>query len=304
MRVGVPRHFLRLADRTPEEHRALLARARALKAARRPGRREETLAGRTLGLLFEKPSTRTRVSFEVAMIELGGAAVTLPAAESQLPRGETAEDTARVLSRYLHGIVLRTFGDDRLAAFARAATVPVINGLSDGAHPVQLLADVFTLHERFGRTEGLGVAFLGDGAGNVARSWIEAARLFGFTLRLAAPEGFRPPGDEAAAAGEHLSVTDRPAEAVQGADVIATDVWTHMGREAEQAARRAALAPFAVTGALAALAAPNHVILHCLPAHRGEEIAAAVLDGPHSAVLDEAENRLHVQKALLEETIG
>jgi ornithine carbamoyltransferase len=244
-------------------------------------------------LLFEKASTRTRISFEAAIGQLGGHAITLPMAESQLPRGETLEDTARVASRYVDVIMFRTHGDDRLQALARAATVPVINGLSDGGHPVQVLADLFTVQEKLGSIEGKTIAFVGDGASNMALSFLEAAPIFGFILRLAAPEGYRPPGARVVA----------PSEAVQGADVVVTDVWISMGQEKEAAARRKAFLGYCVDEKLLARADRQAIVLHCLPAHRGEEISAGVLDGPQSAVLDEAENRLHVQKALLEKLI-
>jgi ornithine carbamoyltransferase len=280
------RDFLRLADLSVEEHRALFRRARELKA----NRRQRTLEGRSLLLLFEKASTRTRISFEAAIGQLGGHAVTLPMQDSQIARGETLEDTARVASRYVDAVMFRTHGDDRLRAFARAATVPVINGLSDGGHPVQVLADLFTVEERLGTVEGKTVAFVGDGASNMALSFFEAAPVFGFTLRLAAPQGYRPAGAR----------VYTPAEAVQGADAVATDVWISMGQEKEAAARRQAFAGYMVDEKLMSRARPHAIVLHCLPAHRGEEISAGVLDGPQSAVLDEAENRLHVQKALLE----
>jgi ornithine carbamoyltransferase len=282
----VKRDFLRLGDLSVEEHRALFRRARELKA----DRRQRTLEGRSLLLLFEKASTRTRISFEAAIGQLGGHAVMLPMQDSQIARGETLEDTARVASRYVDAIMFRTHGDDRLRAFARAATVPVINGLSDGGHPVQVLADLFTVEERLGTVEGRTIAFVGDGASNMALSFLEAAPVFGFTVRLAAPPGYRPAGAR----------VYTPAEAVQGADAVVTDVWISMGQEKEAAARRQAFAGYMLDEKLMSRASPHAIVLHCLPAHRGEEISAGVLDGPQSAVLDEAENRLHVQKALLE----
>ncbi len=289
------RDFLKLSDFTPAEHAALFRRARELKDARRRGEVVSTLAGRTLMLLFEKHSTRTRLSFEAAMGQLGGSAITLPMQDSQISRGESLADTGAVASRYVDAIVYRTFGDDRLRELARAATVPVINGLSDGGHPVQLLADLFTVEERLGSLAGKVVAWVGDGASNMALSWIEAAPLFGFTLRISAPEGFRPPG--------RLGIRADPREAVRGADVVTTDVWISMGQEKEADARRKAFAGYCVDQALLSLAKPSAIVLHCLPAHRGEEISAGVIDGPQSAVLDEAENRMHVQKALLEALI-
>ena len=289
------KHFLRLGDLTLDDHRALFRRARELKA----DRRQRTLEGRSLLLLFEKASTRTRISFEAAIGQLGGSAITLPMQDSQIARGETLEDTARVASRYVDAIMFRTHGDDRLRAFAAAATVPVINGLTDASHPVQVLADLFTVQEKLSEIEGKTIAFVGDCASNMARSFCEAAPLFGFSLRLAAPEGYRPPAAELRGA----KVTAAPAEAVEGADVVVTDVWTSMGQESESAARKKAFAGYIVDEQLLARAGPHSIVLHCLPAHRGEEISAGVIDGPHSAVFDEAENRLHVQKALLEYVI-
>ena len=291
------RDFLALSDFTVEEHAALFRRAAELKAARGRGEVIRTLEGCTLLLLFEKHSTRTRLSFEAAIGQLGGSAITLPMQDSQISRGESLDDTAAVASRYVDAIMYRTYGEDRLRALARASMVPVINGLSDGGHPVQLLADLFTVHERFGSVRGKVVAWVGDGASNMARSWIEAARLFAFTLRISAPEGFNPPR----ASGFEL--VPEPREAVRGADVITTDVWISMGQEKEAAARRKAFAGYCVDEALLGRAKPSAIVLHCLPAHRGEEISAGVIDGPQSAVLDEAENRLHVQKALLEALI-
>jgi ornithine carbamoyltransferase len=293
----VKRDFLALSDFTADEHAALFRRAAELKAARQRGEVIRTLEGRTLLLLFEKHSTRTRLSFEAAIGQLGGSAITLPMQDSQISRGESLEDTAAVASRYVDAIMYRTYGDDRLRALARASIVPVINGLSDGGHPVQLLADLFTVHERLGSLRGKVVAWVGDGASNMARSWIEAAPLFGFTLRLSAPDGFNPPR------GPGFQLVSDAREAVRGADVVTTDVWISMGQEKEAAARRKAFAGFCVDEELMKRAKPSAIVLHCLPAHRGEEISAGVIDGPQSAVLDEAENRLHVQKALLEALI-
>ena len=241
----------------------------------------------------------TRISFEAAIGQLGGTAITLPTAESQIARGETLEDTARVASRYVDAIIFRTHGDDRLRAFARAATVPVINGLSDGGHPVQVLADLFTVEEKLGAVAGKTLAFVGDCGSNMALSFCEAAPIFGYQLRLAAPKGYRPP----AAALRGATVTSDPDEAVAGAQVVITDVFVSMGQEKEAAARMKALAGYQVNAALLAKADPKAVVLHCLPAHRDAEISADVLDGPQSAIFDEAENRLHVQKALLEHLV-
>jgi ornithine carbamoyltransferase len=280
------RHFLTLTDLTRDEHERLYHRAVELKRERV----DHTLAGKILCMVFEKASTRTRLSFEAAMIQLGGQAITLDAQNSQLGRSETIEDTARVTSRYVDAIMFRTFGDDRLRAFAGAATVPVINGLSDGGHPVQLLADLMTVRERLGALEGKVVAWIGDGASNMAISWVEAAGIFGFELRIAAPVGYRIAGQRAWT----------PRDACAGADVVSTDVWTSMGQEAQNAQRHRDLAGYQVDAALMAHAQRHAIVLHCLPAHRGEEISAEVLDGPQSVVWDEAENRMHAQKALLE----
>jgi ornithine carbamoyltransferase len=294
------RDFLRLSDLDPTEHRKLFDRAHALKKRRRAHLVDATMAGRTLALVFEKASTRTRLSFEAAMFQLGGSAIDLPLAQSQMSRGEPLPDTARVVSGYADAIVFRTFGDDRLAEFAKAATVPVINGLSDGGHPVQLLADLFTIEEQLGTVKGRRIAFVGDGGSNMVRSFIEAAGIFDLELRVAAPKGYRPPAEEVAAARGRVAFSERPAEAVSGADVIVTDVWTSMGQEAESAKRKADFQGFCVDQALLEQAKPSCIVLHCLPAHRGEEITGEVLEGRHSVVFDEAENRMHVQKALLE----
>ncbi len=294
------RDFLTLTDLTQAEYRLLMERAHDLKARRKRKEVVNTLAGRHLVLLFEKASTRTRLSFEAAMFQLGGSASTIIAAESQIARGETIEDTARVISGYADAIMFRTFGDERLATLAKSATVPVINGLSDGGHPVQVLTDLFTIEERLGTVKGKTLAFLGDCANNMARSFVEATGIFGFTLRLGAPAGYLPPADFLKTGGDRVTVTSDPVAAVQGVDVVITDTWTSMGQEAESAKRKQALAGFQVNEALVARARPDAIVLHCLPAHRGEEITDAVMDGPQSAIWDEAENRMHAQKALLE----
>jgi ornithine carbamoyltransferase len=286
--------FLKLSDLSLDELNALFHRTQVLKEARAERRVVSTLAGRTLVLIFEKSSTRTRLSFEAAMAQLGGHAITLPIADSQMGRGESIADTARVISGYADAVMLRTFEDARIAEFARHATVPVINGLTDGGHPVQLLADLFTLLERFGKLQGLKVAFVGDGSSNMAHSWVEAAQLFDIDLRIAAPQGYRPRGP--------AQLLDPP-DAVKGADAVATDVWTSMGQEQERAARLAAFQGYCVDESLMKNAASHAVVLHCLPAHRGEEISHEVIEGPRSVVWDEAENRMHVQKALLETLI-
>jgi ornithine carbamoyltransferase len=299
----VKRDFLTLSDLTEADYRVLFDRAHALKASRKRKEVVTSLAGRHLVLVFEKASTRTHLSFEAAMYQLGGTVTTLSSASSQIARGETIEDTARVISGYADCVMFRTFGDERLNAFARASSVPVINGLSEGGHPVQILADLFTVEERLGSVKGKTVAFLGDCASNMGRSFVEATRFFGFELRLGCPEGYRPAAALVAEAGGRVHVTADAAEAVRGADVVVTDVWTSMGQEAESARRMKELHGYQLDEALLAKAKPGAIVLHCLPAHRGEEISAGVIDGPQSAVWDEAENRMHVQKALLEKLI-
>ncbi|WP_375765232.1 ornithine carbamoyltransferase [Archangium gephyra] len=297
------RDFLTLADRTETEYQALFKRTHALKASRKRKEVVTTLAGRHLVLVFEKSSTRTHLSFEAAMYQLGGTVTTITAGSSQIARGETIEDTARVISGYADCIMFRTFGDERLTAFAKASQVPVINGLSEGGHPVQVLADLFTVEERLGSVKGRTIAFVGDCASNMGRSFVEATRFFGFNLRLGCPEGYRPSAELLAQAGARVHVTADATEAVRGADVVVTDVWTSMGQEAESAKRKKELHDYQLNEALLAKANPGAIVLHCLPAHRGEEITDGVIDGTQSAVWDEAENRMHVQKALLEQLI-
>jgi ornithine carbamoyltransferase len=299
----VKRDFLKLADLSQQEHEALFARALELKQRRREHLVDTTLQGRTLALVFEKHSTRTRLSFEAAMFQLGGNVISLNPNDSQLARGESLADTARVTSRYADCIMLRTYGEERLLEVAKHSTVPVINGLTDASHPVQLLADLLTVRERLGSITGKVVALIGDGSNNMTRSWMEAARLFGFTLRIAAPKDYRPPAEELATVRDRVILTADPAEAARGADVVTTDVWTSMGQEAESARRLAAFRGYCVDEQLMSHAKKTAIVLHCLPAHRGEEISASVLEGPASAVWDEAENRMHAQKALLEKLI-
>ncbi|WP_291297733.1 ornithine carbamoyltransferase [Elioraea sp.] len=299
-----PRHFLDLADLPETELRRMLTLATAFKA-REGVLADRPLAGRTLALIFEKPSTRTRVSFEVAMRRLGGDVVVLSAREMQLGRGETVADTARVLSRYVDAIMLRTDSESKLQELASAATVPVINGLTDMSHPCQLMADIMTFEEHRGPIRGRTVAWCGDG-NNVARSWIHAAARFGFTLRLATPAGLQPPQevlDWAAAEGAAIVLTESPEEAVAGADAVVTDTWVSMN-DAPGTNRHNLLRPFQVNEALMAKAAPGAVFLHCLPAHRGEEVTDGVLDGPQSVVFDEAENRMHAQAGVLAWCLG
>lgn len=297
------RHFLTLTDLTSGELAALMVRASELKAAHRRSERDTPYAGKVLAMLFEKSSTRTRASFEAAWTHLGGHTMFLSPRDIQLGRGETVEDSARVLSRMVDVLVVRTFSHERLELFAAHSAVPVINALTDRFHPCQLLADVLTWIERHGDIRGRSAAFVGDG-NNVCQSWMEAARLFGFSLRVAAPAGYRPEAALQAAYADCVQVLDDPAAAVAGADAVITDVWASMGQEDEAAARGQAFAGYQVDAALMAQAAPGAIFMHCLPAHRGEEVSADVIDGPQSVVWDEAENRLHAQKALLELLLG
>jgi ornithine carbamoyltransferase len=301
-----PVSFVTLADIPAADWPRLLERAAQLKADRGEVR-HEPLAGKTVALVFDKPSTRTRVSFQVAAYELGGTSVEIVPSTSQTGRGEPIADTARVLSSYCHAIVVRTFGQDRVAAFAAAASVPVVNGLSDQHHPCQVATDLFTVRERFATLDGLRYAWIGDG-NNMAHSWLEAAGLFGLDLVVACPEAFAPdPAVVAAARAAQARVgrgsirlTTDPTDAADGAHVVSTDVWASMGQEDEAARRRVAFAGYRVDAALLARAAGDAIVLHCLPAHRGEEITGEVLDGPRSLAWVQAENRLHVGKALLE----
>jgi len=303
----VTRAFLTLSDVPAAAWPAIWDRTAHLEQHRLA----TTLAGKTVALVFEKASTRTRVSFEVAAYELGGNSVVLASEGSQLARGEPAEDTARVLSAYCHAIVVRTFGQERVAAFARAASVPVINGLSDQHHPCQVATDLYTVRQQFGRIEGLRYAWIGDG-NNMANSWVEAAGLFGLDLALACPAGFEPDPGLVAAAREaqarrgagSITLTEDPAAAAAGAHVLSTDVWASMGQEQEAARRRAAFARYRIDAPLVERAAGDAIVLHCLPAHRGEEITGEVLDGPRSLAWVQAANRLHVAKALLEHVMS
>ena len=283
------RSLTRVHDLAPAELEAVLDLADELKRLRAAGEPHRLLEGRALGLLFRKPSTRTRVSLEVAIAQLGGVAVQLQPDELQLARGESLADTARVLSRYLDALAVRTHAHTEVDELAAAAAIPVVNALTDEAHPLQALADLQTIRARFGTLDGLRVAWIGDGS-NVCASFADACGLLGVELVQAAPDGYEAPGVE---------IVRDPREAAHGAHVLATDVWTSMGQEAERARRARDLAPYALDAALLALAAPDAIVLHCLPAHPGQEIAADVLYGAQSAVWDEAENRLHTAKALL-----
>jgi ornithine carbamoyltransferase len=302
-----PLHFLDLKDFTPEALRALIDHAAVLKRQRRSGAPKKPLAGKTLAMVFEKPSTRTRVSFEVAIKELGGEAVVLSARDMQLGRGETVHDTAHVLSRFVDGIMLRTGESAKLHELAQHASVPVINGLTDLSHPCQILADILTFEEHCGPITGQKLAWVGDG-NNVAASLIEAACKFGFSLRLACPAGYWPRAavlDWAKEEGANVEVGIDPDWAVEGAAAIITDTWLSMSdSDDEAAARETAFAPYQVTQDLMDKAGDGAIFLHCLPAHRGEEVSAEVIDGPASVVFDEAENRLHAQKAILALCLG
>jgi ornithine carbamoyltransferase len=297
------RDFLAIPDFERDELYELLDLARRMKSGDYDG---HPLAGRTLGMIFEKSSTRTRVSFEVGTYQLGGHALFLSSRDIQLGRGEPIRDTARVLSRYVDGIMIRTFGHDTVEELARFASVPVINGLTDLLHPCQIVADLLTVQEEFGTDlAGVKIAWIGDG-NNMAHSWLNAAYRFGFELRLACPEGYRPDAAIVARAktGARILITDDPREAVDGADVVNTDVWASMGQEEEAAQRQRAFAGYHVDEALMTSASARAIFLHCLPAHRGEEVSDAVIEGPRSRVFDEAENRLHVQKAIMARLMG
>ena len=300
-KAGPPRHFLDIDQYETGELRSIID----LGFAYKNGRRDRPLEGKTLAMIFEKPSTRTRVSFEVGMRQLGGETIIIGTADSQLGRGETVADTARVLSRYVDAIMIRTNYAEKLEEMARHATVPVINGLTDASHPCQIMADVMTLQEKKGPVADTVVAWSGDG-NNVAASWIHAAARFGFELRLACPEQLPPPQavlDWAAREGGRVSLTVEPDEAVAGADCVVADTWVSMGVEAS-VNRHNLLAPYRVDERLMAKAKPDAIFMHCLPAKRGEEVTAGVIDGPQSVVWDEAENRLHVQKGILAWCLG
>lgn len=297
-----PRHFRTLLDLGQEDLHRVIDRAAELKKLRGTSAHPRPLSGKSVAIVLEKASTRTRVSFEIGIHELGAHPVTLIARDTQLGRGEPIEDTARMLSGYVHGIVYRTFGHARVEQLAAYAKVPVINGLSDEFHPCQLLADLLTVRESLGALAGRKVAWIGDG-NNMAHSWCYAAALTGMELVLACPDAYRPlPAvlDKARALGGKIEVVNDPTAAARGAHVVTTDVWASMGQEEEARERQRAFAGFMVDDAVMGAADPSAIFLHCLPAHRGEEVSASVIDGPQSRVWDEAENRLHSQKALLE----
>jgi ornithine carbamoyltransferase len=293
------RHFITLLDMSPNELQGLIRRAIELKIKHKAGELYQPLRGKILAMIFEKSSTRTRVSFEAGMTQLGGDALFLSPRDTQLGRGELIEDTARVLSRMVDIIMIRTYEHEKLERFAENSRVPVINALTDRCHPCQLLADVQTYVEHRGDIRGKTVAWIGDG-NNMCHSYIGAAKQFDFQLKIAAPKGYSPDADIVTCGGGHVEISHDPATAARGADLIVTDVWASMGQEEEQAAREKAFSDFQVDAKLMKLAAKDALFMHCLPAHRGEEVSAEVLDGPQSVVWDEAENRLHAQKALLE----
>ena len=290
------RHLVNLTDLSPAEFRGLIKRAIELKNSTEF---YEPLRNKVLGMLFEKSSTRTRISFESGMIQFGGAAIFLSPRDTQLGRGEPIEDSARVISRMVDCIMLRTNSHRTVEIFAEHSRVPIINGLTDRSHPCQLLADMQTYQEHRGDIAGRTVAWIGDG-NNMCHSYIEAAELLDFKLRIACPEGYEPDESFLQAAGKRVSLLRNPAEAVQDADLVTTDVWASMGQEEEQSKREVAFKGYQVDDRLMGLAASDALFMHCLPAHRGEEVSAGVMDGPQSVVWDEAENRLHAQKALLE----
>lgn len=293
------KNFLTLLDFSPDTLRGLITRGIELKALRKAGTLHESLKNRILAMVFEKSSTRTRMSFEAGMAQLGGTAIFLSPRDTQLGRGEPIEDSARVLSRMADVIMIRTFEHEKIERFAACSEVPIINALTDLYHPCQLLADMQTWFEHRGEIQGKTVAWIGDG-NNMCHSYINAARQYGFTLNIACPEGYDPDSSILQAAGESAVIVREPAEAADNADLVVTDVWASMGQEEEQALREKAFARYQVDTHIMQAAADDALFMHCLPAHRGEEVAAAVIDGQQSVVWDEAENRLHAQKALLE----
>ncbi|ACV69015.1 ornithine carbamoyltransferase [Desulfohalobium retbaense] len=293
------RHFLRILDIPQQEMLPLIQRAQQLKAVRA---QSHLLAGKTILLVFEKASTRTRLSFEMAVRELGGSTIFMTPMESQLGRSEPLKDSARVFSRYVHGLVVRTFGQEKLEELVEYGAIPVVNALTDSYHPCQVMSDLLTMYERTPALKDQVVAWIGDG-NNMAHSWINAAAQVGFHLQMAVPAGYEPDAgllEQARAAGARISLSQDPREAVTGADYVNTDVWASMGDEAEAEERARAFAGYLVDEELLRLANPGVKVMHCLPAHRGEEISEAVMEGPASIVWDQAENRLHMQKAILE----
>ncbi|MEZ7196347.1 ornithine carbamoyltransferase [Pseudodesulfovibrio karagichevae] len=295
----MPKHFLTILDIPRDEVKQVILRAKEMKDAKV---RTDLLDGKTVLLIFEKASTRTRVSFEVGVRQLGGDPVFIAARDSQLGRSEPLKDTARVLSRYADGLIVRTFGQEKLETLVDYGDIPVVNALTDEYHPCQVMADILTMYERTPDLDKVKVAWVGDG-NNMAHSFINGSAAFGYELSLACPEGYKPDQailDKAVSLGAKITLTDDPKVAVAGADYVNTDVWASMGQEEEQKKREAAFAGYMVDEALMGLAAPNASFMHCLPAHRGEEVSEAVFESPASIVWDQAENRLHAQKAILE----
>jgi ornithine carbamoyltransferase len=293
-------HYLQFSDLTADEYAWVFERAAVIKKKFKAYEKYHPLADRTLAMIFEKASTRTRVSFEAGMYQLGGSVLNLTTGDSQLGRAEPIEDTARVISRMVDIVMIRTFGQDRIVRFAEYSRVPVINGLTNEFHPCQILADIFTFIEHRGSIKGKTVAWVGDG-NNMANTWLQAADLLGFTVHLSTPTGYEV--DQAVAgirSNQSYKVFKDPMDACRGADLVTTDVWTSMGYEAENEARKKAFADWRVDGEMMRIAKPDALFMHCLPAHRGEEVEADVIDGPQSVVWDEAENRMHAQKALME----
>lgn len=303
--------FLSIADFSTAEILYLLEEAKELKKLQKSGIPHPYLAGKVLGMLFEKSSTRTRVSFEVGMLQLGGHAIFLSPRDIQLGRGESIHDTAIVLSRYLDALMIRTFSHESIQEFAHHADVPIINGLTDPHHPVQVMADLQTIIEYKGKLDGIKLCYVGDGNNNVTHSLIEAAAKVGMHISVACPEKYRPNQEIVAKAledakltGSTISIITDPIEAMKDADVVVTDVWTSMGMEAEAQERLQAFQAYQVNEELCSYAKSDYIFMHCLPAHRGEEVTADIIDGPHSVVFDEAENRLHAQKAILKAVIS
>jgi ornithine carbamoyltransferase len=292
------KHLLSIETLAKSDLETILADSVGIKQAR--GQHAKLpLAGQTWAMLFSKSSTRTRVSFEVGIRELGGQAIFLPASEIQLGRGEPIKDTARVLGRMVHGVVFRTFAQSDVEEFAQYASIPTINALTDREHPCQILTDIFTFQEQRGSIQGKVVAFIGDGAGNVATSWAFAATKAGFELRIAAPKAFQPPADLVQRAGGKIVLTEDVKAAASGADLLYTDVWVSMGRESESAERVRQMSGYQVNAALVQVARPGALVMHCLPAYRGKEIDEATFEANAQTIFDQAENRLHVQKAIL-----
>jgi ornithine carbamoyltransferase len=302
----VNKDFLCLSDWSLEELEKIFTLTKELKAKQKSGEQHHLLAGKTLGMLFEKSSTRTRVSFEVGMYQLGGHALFLASGNTQMGRGEPIKDTARCMARYVDGVMIRTYSQDAIEEYAELSDVPVINGLTDMYHPCQVMADLMTVIEHKGNYRDQKYCWIGDG-NNMANSWINAASVFGFELRVATPAGYEPDAmvkERAVEAGANIIYTNDPLEAALGADVLNTDVWASMGQEAEQKEREKAFVGYQINRDLVAKADPECVVMHCLPAHRDEEITDEVMESRHSIIYDEAENRLHVQKAIMATLMG